>query len=225
MLWADDRISIGVVHHIHWIPAKLQICRATTKHARNHQSNVMLHALKMSYEIKRCKKNFIVVNRLTRAIRHPAHIQTTVAHQMATNCHWCWANDGPEWTSSLNGMRPLWCDDKNKLIMVKTPSAINCIAKQCPGKILWSFFSDVFQFESNVKRLTFLSFSFSEKRTSDHPQTPDKRLKYSRRAFDGLVKIWRKELHKFDPYDPSDLSDGSDIDASECWIYVTTAEH
>lgn len=23
--------------------------------------------------------------------------------------------------------------------------------------------------------------------------------KYSRRAFDGLIKIWRKELHKFDP--------------------------
>lgn len=23
--------------------------------------------------------------------------------------------------------------------------------------------------------------------------------KYSRRAFDGLVKIWRKQLHKFDP--------------------------
>lgn len=52
----------------------------------------------------------------------------------------------------------------------------------------------------------FLSFfmeigrtGHSEKRTEKHPWTPQKNLKYSRRAFDGLVKIWRKQLHCFDP--------------------------
>lgn len=30
--------------------------------------------------------------------------------------------------------------------------------------------------------------------------------KYSRRAFDGLVKIWRKQLHKYDP-DCTEMSD------------------
>lgn len=36
-------------------------------------------------------------------------------------------------------------------------------------------------------------------RTREHPRTPNKYGKYSRRAFDGLVKIWRKQLHYYDP--------------------------
>lgn len=40
---------------------------------------------------------------------------------------------------------------------------------------------------------------FREKRTAKNPWTPQKNLKYSRRAFDGLVKLWRKELHCYDP--------------------------
>lgn len=38
-----------------------------------------------------------------------------------------------------------------------------------------------------------------DKRTKDHPKTPPKHIKYSRRAWDGLVKVWRKQLHCFDP--------------------------
>lgn len=37
------------------------------------------------------------------------------------------------------------------------------------------------------------------KRTKDHPWTPPKQFKYSRRAFDGLIKGWRTKLHCFDP--------------------------
>ncbi|CAH1729496.1 unnamed protein product [Chironomus riparius] len=37
------------------------------------------------------------------------------------------------------------------------------------------------------------------KRTRDHPKTPPKQLKYSRRAWEGLIKSWRKKLHAFDP--------------------------
>lgn len=36
-------------------------------------------------------------------------------------------------------------------------------------------------------------------RTIEQPRTPQKQLKYSRRAWDGLVKIWRKKLHCYDP--------------------------
>ncbi|XP_052903055.1 histone RNA hairpin-binding protein isoform X1 [Anopheles moucheti] len=36
-------------------------------------------------------------------------------------------------------------------------------------------------------------------RTNEHPTTPQKNLKYSRRAWDGLIRVWRKQLHCFDP--------------------------
>lgn len=38
-----------------------------------------------------------------------------------------------------------------------------------------------------------------DQRTNDHPKTPPKHIKYSRRAWDGVVKVWRKQLHCYDP--------------------------
>lgn len=38
-----------------------------------------------------------------------------------------------------------------------------------------------------------------EERQPSDPRTPPKHLKYSRRAWDGLVKQWRIQLHKYDP--------------------------
>uniref|UniRef100_A0A1B0BGT3 Histone RNA hairpin-binding protein RNA-binding domain-containing protein n=1 Tax=Glossina palpalis gambiensis TaxID=67801 RepID=A0A1B0BGT3_9MUSC len=50
-------------------------------------------------------------------------------------------------------------------------------------------------------------------RTRDHPKTPDKYGKYSRRAFDGLVKIWRKQLHFYDPPNAQGTNDDSNSDS------------
>ncbi|CAD6239008.1 GSCOCG00008600001-RA-CDS [Cotesia congregata] len=36
-------------------------------------------------------------------------------------------------------------------------------------------------------------------RTKEHPKTPPKHAKYSRRAWDGMVRLWRKQLHQWDP--------------------------
>ncbi|CAF0751726.1 unnamed protein product [Didymodactylos carnosus] len=38
-------------------------------------------------------------------------------------------------------------------------------------------------------------------RETDHPKTPCKYKKCSRRAFDGMIKIWRRRLHMFDNND------------------------
>ncbi|XP_057669972.1 histone RNA hairpin-binding protein [Diorhabda carinulata] len=38
-------------------------------------------------------------------------------------------------------------------------------------------------------------------RGPDDPKTPNKYIQYSRRAWDGLIKQWRLQLHKYDPAD------------------------
>lgn len=56
---------------------------------------------------------------------------------------------------------------------------------------------------------TYCSYLYRKERTKDQPWTPTKRNKYSRRAWDGLVKIWRKKLHCWDTRDKPEDDDQS----------------
>lgn len=58
-----------------------------------------------------------------------------------------------------------------------------------------------------------LHFIFRSSRKKNRPKTPPKTLKYTRRAWDGLVKNWRVRLHCWDPEnkngDDDNLTTGS----------------
>ncbi|XP_022814016.1 histone RNA hairpin-binding protein [Spodoptera litura] len=49
-----------------------------------------------------------------------------------------------------------------------------------------------------------------EERTKDHPKTPDKFAKYSRRSWDTLIKLWRKKLHEYDVDGQDDCLDNEE---------------
>ena len=63
--------------------------------------------------------------------------------------------------------------------------------------------------KSSVTILTN-NFSFKrESRTKEHPRTPPMYQKYSRRGWDGMVKLRRKQLHAWDPKEDGKIDNES----------------
>ncbi|XP_017878282.1 histone RNA hairpin-binding protein [Ceratina calcarata] len=50
-----------------------------------------------------------------------------------------------------------------------------------------------------------------EKRTKEHPRTPPKYIKYSRRGWDGMVRSWRKQLHLWDPSEDDNDTNSNEV--------------
>lgn len=82
---------------------------------------------------------------------------------------------------------------------------------QCPSSICQS------QYRSSI----FL-FLFRETREKRHPKTPPRHLRYSRRAWDGLVKVWRQKLHFWDP--PKD-GEETPTELPERWVIPSIHSH
>ena len=57
---------------------------------------------------------------------------------------------------------------------------------------------------------------FREQRAKEHPRTPDVTRKCGKRAFDGLITKWRRELHKYDPSVPAEDQPDDIADLGEC---------
>jgi len=55
---------------------------------------------------------------------------------------------------------------------------------------------------------SYISIVPRKSRTRQHPRTPCKYAKMSRRGFDGAIKAWRRKLHEFD-YDKKENTDDS----------------
>lgn len=81
-----------------------------------------------------------------------------------------------------------WHGGKNKSIMGRTLTPTIDTSLWFPSKYLQTFKLYIFTFKILPRN----------QRTKDHPRTPDKNRKYSRRAFDGQIKVWKKALHLFD---------------------------
>lgn len=76
----------------------------------------------------------------------------------------------------------------------KNTIAYDNYIKAIPKSVFWNFYLRRVYFNYYKQNTKF----HRNQRTKEHPQTPNKYKKYSRRGWDGSIRVWRKNLHVFD---------------------------
>ncbi|KAF4518459.1 hypothetical protein B566_EDAN002114 [Ephemera danica] len=62
------------------------------------------------------------------------------------------------------------------------------------------------------------------KRSHRDIRTPPREIKYGRRAWDGMVRAWRRQLHKWDPPGHDDSLDNLDCNSGEGWCVLSSLD-
>lgn len=57
----------------------------------------------------------------------------------------------------------------------------------------------------------YISTIPKNERVREHPKTPKKGIKYSRRSWDQQIKLWRIKLHNYDPAPPKTVDAGAQV--------------
>ncbi len=91
----------------------------------------------------------------------------------------------------------------------KNTIAYDNYLKTVPKSVFLSYMCKSKHFILNLHKF------YRNKRTKEHPQTPNKYKKYSRRGWDGSIKVWRKMLHVFDTSDASNPKEKENAAAAD----------